>query len=873
MKNHQIRPLAFLLGMTLLLSAVGCDGSNTQDPETSGESESSMPQTDPILTDAPETEVPETDPVVSLPWESETDTIKIDSFASYTAVIPEAHSEMISYALTELQLALSPFESEGTNEATAVIHVGNTGEAIVDEAKNAIQSRIPQGDWYAIKTMEDGDVVLLGSDNLALMAAARHLIRGYMNVGQEEYFLPAEVILPFKADGVAVSFRENGRKVVFAALTDMTVAPFYLAADGKTDSTNLLRAALSYAKEVGGGTIVLPKGRIVLTDSLAVSSGVTMRGHYADPETQSMDEGTVLCLANDEGFVCSSAVTLSTSSAVQGLTFYYPNQKVDAPFEYEVTVSGASNVYTVRDCNFIGAWKAISSGEIPLTIITIDNVKGTVLHTAIETKQHADVSTINHVKFSPAIWANAGEAFGAPSEEAIRRSLKARDSVGLYVGDCDRDTYIDLTFDGFSTGIKGVKGYRGGSSGSYYGLSILDANIGIEANGIDTRYGWQIIGGRIEGETQALSNQTEGAGGLCMINLCGVEVEGEITKGVKQFTSKNLDAPDLYDAIPPVPAANVFSLADYGADKTGKTDISVVLQQALDDANAAGGGIVYLPAGIYLLEKPVSGGEKTVIQGAYMNALGGTGDFAGTTLLVTHGRDGKAADVAAITLSGAQSGILGMTVYYPENGIRTETTTVAEYAPFVSLSGENTFATYLCLIATSRGIRFEDADGFIADRITGTIYHQTVIAKGSEGGLVSRVHTNGTYHTIPHDDKTILGEDWIENGAQVVAKVIDPYLVPNLIHVTAESCTDLQMIQVFYYGGLYLLSAKNSSVFSLNCEGARTNTESFYLRSKSTLLAYNTNRPNGGDYLKTIGSGNKGKFVFMNLAANRMVVQ
>lgn len=39
--------------------------------------------------------------------------------------------------------------------------------------------------------------------------------------------------------------------------------------------------------------------------------------------------------------------------------------------------------------------------------------------------------------------------------------------------------------------------------------------------------------------------------------------------------------------------------APYNADKTGATITSGAIQQAIDAANQAGGGIVYIPAGVY----------------------------------------------------------------------------------------------------------------------------------------------------------------------------------------------------------------------------------------------------------------------------------
>jgi hypothetical protein len=52
----------------------------------------------------------------------------------------------------------------------------------------------------------------------------------------------------------------------------------------------------------------------------------------------------------------------------------------------------------------------------------------------------------------------------------------------------------------------------------------------------------------------------------------------------------------------PLPSAEglpVFDVSDYGADETGTEDATVAIQAAIDAAEAAGGGIVWVPAGLY----------------------------------------------------------------------------------------------------------------------------------------------------------------------------------------------------------------------------------------------------------------------------------
>ena len=77
-------------------------------------------------------------------------------------------------------------------------------------------------------------------------------------------------------------------------------------------------------------------------------------------------------------------------------------------------------------------------------------------------------------------------------------------------------------------------------------------------------------------------------------------------------------------------------------DAVGGTDISEALQKALDDAGAAGGGIVYVPAGRYLLAKPVTiSGDNVQLLGCNTGTHTQNGALnTASILLVTHGRGG-----------------------------------------------------------------------------------------------------------------------------------------------------------------------------------------------------------------------------------------
>jgi hypothetical protein len=60
-------------------------------------------------------------------------------------------------------------------------------------------------------------------------------------------------------------------------------------------------------------------------------------------------------------------------------------------------------------------------------------------------------------------------------------------------------------------------------------------------------------------------------------------------------------ADPLESNAPPPSGTGVYNLTDspYYADNTWMSDVTEIIQQAIDDASAAGGGVVYVPAGVY----------------------------------------------------------------------------------------------------------------------------------------------------------------------------------------------------------------------------------------------------------------------------------
>jgi hypothetical protein len=83
------------------------------------------------------------------------------------------------------------------------------------------------------------------------------------------------------------------------------------------------------------------------------------------------------------------------------------------------------------------------------------------------------------------------------------------------------------------------------------------------------------------------------------------------------------------------PAAGIYDVTKFGANRTGSASASSAIQNAIDTAAAAGGGTVYLPPGTYKLTD--NGGNVALITASKVRIQGG--GWANTLLTLADGAD------------------------------------------------------------------------------------------------------------------------------------------------------------------------------------------------------------------------------------------
>ena len=162
----------------------------------------------------------------------------------------------------------------------------------------------------------------------------------------------------------------------------------------------------------------------------------------------------------------------------------------------------------------------------------------------------------------------------------------------------------------------------------------------------------------------------------------------------------------------PRPTNNNFynvRLAPYNAVADGATDATTPIQNALNDAGAAGGGTVYLPPGLYRINGHLNVPAGVELRGAddapHRAMLMGRG--TGTVLYAIEGHGTASPDTATpfIMLNGINSGVRGLSIHYP-NQCTSSSGCIVAYPWSIRGSGDTVYAYDIGFTNTWRGVDF-----------------------------------------------------------------------------------------------------------------------------------------------------------------------
>lgn len=201
---------------------------------------------------------------------------------------------------------------------------------------------------------------------------------------------------------------------------------FGAKADGVTDDTAAIQAAVDKAAEKGG-QVYLPPGRYLVKGSLRVKPGVALVGAAVAPLHIKPLLGTVvLATGGRDQEEAPALFELGDSSAVQGLTVFYPDQKPTAihPYAWTFHLQGGDN--TVENVTLINSYNAIRVGPEANVRHRIRSVYGCALRRGILVDFCSDIGRVENVQFH-CHWWSAPEVGGdwAPVFEYMWKNCEA----------------------------------------------------------------------------------------------------------------------------------------------------------------------------------------------------------------------------------------------------------------------------------------------------------------------------------------------------------------------------------------------------------------------------------------------------------------
>jgi len=142
--------------------------------------------------------------------------------------------------------------------------------------------------------------------------------------------------------------------------------------------------------------------------------------------------------------------------------------------------------------------------------------------------------------------------------------------------------------------------------------------------------------------------------------------------------------------------------APYSAAGDGKTDDTPAFQKALDDVGAAGGGIVFVPTGNYMIKTHLKVPAGTSLVGVGRAPMAYSAKSPGSTLLAVEGA-GSIEGAPFLMLLGPNSTLEGITVFYPDQVIAEKP---LAYPWTVRGSGENVSIINVLLVNPYQAVDF-----------------------------------------------------------------------------------------------------------------------------------------------------------------------
>lgn len=544
----------------------------------------------------------------------------------------------------------------------------------------------------------------------------------------------------------------------------VTPQDFGAKGDGITDDSAAFQNAMNwvYYEGGGGGEIFVPAGDYAFYTNLTIPTGVTLHGDWTDWTTGTNGlVGTTFKVYFGEGQTNAPAfIYMNSSSALQGINFWYPNQNPTdiTGYPFTIQISGSCVLKNVVLVNSYQGIEATAVNDAARHVMS--TLIGTPLYLGISLDMLADVSQNEDIRFSPNVWAVSGLT-NAPAAGGSYAAWMRANGTAMRLLRVDGELAMDTSINGYKVGIEANSSTNGSPGATFYegsvtncgvallaqvmpgqsGLQLtdftLDGDIGVDrtTNANDATVGFdhcQIIGRKgtavyatgadwhnwMAFQNCTISNTMQLAGpGVfnvvdsslsgptnCVMspsvtrvaltgctfgstsNIINSGNAGNLLVDARQSISNTLPIIHWTNALNRLVACqpaktNLYVVTDYGATGNGSTDDTVAIQNALTAAGANGGGLVYLPPGLYHLTNTLAVPSGVELRGTAPLLRAGS-----LSVLEPYGGQGTTNGPVAVALA-ANSGLVGVTFNYVAQGAN-----YYSYPPTIQGRGANVYA-------------------------------------------------------------------------------------------------------------------------------------------------------------------------------------
>ena len=182
--------------------------------------------------------------------------------------------------------------------------------------------------------------------------------------------------------------------------------------DGASDDTAAIQAAADEAAKLGG-IVYLPPGKYLVSGSIRVPPGAAIVGvNQAPLYIDALLGSVVLATGGRDNEQAAALFEMGSSSTVQGITVFYPDQKPEDihPYPWTFHLQGGDN--TVENVTLINSYNGIRVGPEGNVRHRIRSVYGCVLRRGLFVDTCSDIGRVENIQFhchwwsSPAIGGN-----------------------------------------------------------------------------------------------------------------------------------------------------------------------------------------------------------------------------------------------------------------------------------------------------------------------------------------------------------------------------------------------------------------------------------------------------------------------------------